>query len=197
MVNTRSHDVDKAPAPKREASAEPDTDAKDAPKARKSAKRDASPAEEPVEDDSKAEEGEDVEETLEHGHIHFMMRPRQCASPGAATDWPGIDHEDDISSLDDIAKLDMVLVPSTKKPAYRTRPALIAADDAGIISIGQKRMAEPGQGDSKSGREHKPMWAAIFGVGDDPSEIAAKLGPKTYTVRLFAAVLALICPDED
>ena len=61
---------------------------------------------------------------------------------------------------------------------------LVAADDAGIISVGQKRMAEPGQGDSKSGREHKPMWAAVFGVGDDAKEIATKLGPKTYSVCL-------------
>ena len=119
MVTTRSHDVDKAPAPKREASAQPDADTDDAPKPSKSAKRDDSPAEEPVDAGSKAKEGEDVEETLENGHVHFMMRPRLSASHSAASDGPGIDHEDDISSLDDIAKLDMVLVPSTKKPGYR------------------------------------------------------------------------------
>jgi len=48
-----------------------------------------------------------------------MMRPRAYLCRGLVAQSAGIDHEDNIESLDDIAKLDMVLLPSTKKPAYR------------------------------------------------------------------------------
>ena len=88
MAQTRSKGVDKSPA-KRDASAEPvdsgDADTRPA----KSAKRDRSPAEADAADvddaddkpaesasSSKANDGDEAEETLEHGHIHFMMRPR-------------------------------------------------------------------------------------------------------------------------
>ena len=109
--------------------------------------------------------------TIECGHIYFFYRPK-------------VDN-DEASSLDDVARFQMLLIPRPPASKSSTPPAEAvetAKKHYRLISIGKKSLPDPSHGGSGHGR-NDAFWATVTAVGDNLEILNKGLGEKTYETK--------------
>lgn len=112
-------------------------------------------------------EAQPVDGVLERGHIYFFYRPKVSIGP-----------DDTVTSLDDIAKFDFLLLPRSTTASSKRRFRLFV--------VGKKRLPDRAKGN------REVFWATLQKFGDDfGSQFESKevFGEQNYSTKTRGKVL--------